>query len=114
MTPMNSINYRQENNYPKAFLATGIIMGAIIAICYFIVIGQPQKQEDGTGGILVNYGTTDEGSGKDILSMEEPSKAEKANKEQPTKVTPVQPTETKTSTETSDKKVVTQDAEDAP
>src|ERR1700743_1440334 len=104
MTPMNSINYREENNYPKAFLATGIIMGFIVALCYFIVFTQPQKQEDGTGGILVNYGTTDEGSGKDILSMEEPSKAEKASKVQPTKVTPDQPTQDKPSTETSDKK----------
>src|ERR1700749_2427257 len=111
---MNQLEYREENNYPKAFLATGIIMGIVIAICFFIVFTQPQKQDDGTGGILVNYGTTDEGSGKDVLSMEEPSKAEKANKVQPTKVTQEQPTETKPQTETSDKKVVTQDAEDAP
>jgi len=108
------IEYREENNYPKAFLATGIIMGIVIAICYFIVFTQPPKQEDGMGGILVNYGTTDEGSGKDILSMEEPSKAQKANKTQPTKVTQEAPTEQKPSTETSDKKVVTQNTEDAP
>jgi len=108
------IEYREENNYPKAFLATGIIMGIVIAICYFIVFTQPAKQEDGMGGILVNYGTTDEGSGKDVLSMEEPSKAQKANKTQPTKVTQEAPTEQKPSTETSDKKVVTQNTEDAP
>jgi TonB family protein len=109
-----NIEYKEENNYPKAFLATGIIIGIIVALCFFLVYSQPAKVDEGMGGILVNYGTTDEGSGKDVLSMEEPSKAEKANKEQPTKVTPEQTTETKPSTETSDKKVVTQDAEDAP
>lgn len=111
---MINTGYKEENNYPKAFLATGIIMGIIVAMCFFLVYSQPEKMDDGTGGILVNYGTTDEGSGKDVLSMEEPSKAEKANKEQPTKVTQEQPTETKPTTETSDKKVVTQNTEDAP
>ena len=65
--------YQQENNYPKAFLATGIIMGLLIAMCYFIVFKTPPQQVDGTGGILVNYGTTDEGMGNDITSSEEPS-----------------------------------------
>jgi hypothetical protein len=111
---MTNAGYKEENNYPKAFLATGIIIGIIAALCFFLVYSQPEKMDDGTGGILVNYGTTDEGSGKDVLSMEEPSKAEKANKEQPTKVTQEQPTETKPTTETSDKKIVTQNTEDAP
>ena len=66
------MDYRQEeeNNYPKAFLATGIILGLMIALCYFIVFENPPVTIDGTGGILVNYGTTDEGSGKDINSTD--------------------------------------------
>ncbi|MDB5025488.1 MAG: energy transducer TonB [Mucilaginibacter sp.] len=106
--------YRQENNYPKAFAATGVIMAVLIALCYFIVFKNPPKAEDGTGGILVNYGTTDEGMGADLTSVEEPSKAERPNHTKPTKVTPAPPTPQKTQVEQSDKKVVTQNIEDAP
>ena len=105
---------RQENNYPKAFLATGIIMAVLLALCYLIVIHMPPKEAEGIGGILVNYGTTDEGSGNDISSLEEPSQAEKPNKTQPTKVTPEQSTDKPTPTDNSDQKVVTQNTEDAP
>ncbi len=108
------MNYQEENNYPKAFLATGIILAAMAALCYFIVFKDPQPIDMGTGGILVNYGTTDAGSGKDITSTEEPSAAEKANHSQPDKVTEAPPTEQKTQVDNSNTKVVTQDAEDAP
>jgi outer membrane biosynthesis protein TonB len=106
--------YQEENNYPKAFLATGIIMAVLIALCYFIVFHNPPRPEEGTGGILVNYGTTDEGMGNDIASVEEPSKAERPNHTKPTKVTPAPPTPQKTRVESSDKKIVTQSTEDAP
>ena len=106
--------YQQENNYPKAFAATGVIMAVLIALCYFIVFKNPPKAEDGTGGILVNYGTTDQGMGTDLTSVEEPSKAERPNHTKPTKVTPAPPTPQKTQVEQSDKKVVTQNTEDAP
>lgn len=108
------MEYREENNYPKAFLATGIILAFIIAICYFLVFKNPPKQEDGTGGILVNYGTTDEGMGNDYMSTEQPSVAEKANHTPPDKVTHAPPTEQKTQVDNSDKKIVTQNNEDAP
>lgn len=104
----------QENNYPKAFMATGIIMVVLAAMCYFIVFKNPPPQTDGIGGILVNYGTTDEGMGNDITSTEQPSAAEKANHVAPTKVTQAPPTEKPTQTDNSDKKIVTQNTEDAP
>ncbi|PJJ84584.1 outer membrane biosynthesis protein TonB [Mucilaginibacter auburnensis] len=104
----------EENNYPKAFLATGIIMAVLIAACYFIVFGTPPIPENGTGGILVNYGTVDEGMGSDYMSTDEPSVAENANNTKPDKVTDATPTPEKSQTETSDKSVVTQDNEDAP
>src|ERR1700749_5163441 len=106
--------YQGENNYPKAFAATGIILAVVMALYYFIVFKNPPKPEDGTGGILVNYGTTDEGMGTDLTSVEEPSKAERPNHARPTKVTPAPPTPQKTQVEQSDKKVVTQSTEDAP
>jgi outer membrane biosynthesis protein TonB len=108
------MEYREENNYPKAFAATGIILAVIIALCYFIVFTNPPKQEDGTGGILVNYGTTDEGMGTDYMNTAEPSKSERANHTKPDKVTPTPPTEQKSQAENSDKKIVTQTNEDAP
>jgi hypothetical protein len=107
------MQYREENNYPKAYLATTIIMGLLFAAMYFITFKTPLKQEDGTGGILVNYGTTDEGMGNDMTSEEEISRAEKANHSKPDKVTPTENTQ-KTSSELSDKKIVTQNTEDAP
>jgi outer membrane biosynthesis protein TonB len=106
--------YQEENNYPKAFAATGIIMAMLIALCYFIVFKNPPKDEMGTGGILVNYGTTDAGMGTDYMSTEEPSKAERPNHTKPTKVTEAPPTPQKTQVDQSDKKVVTQNTEDAP
>ncbi|MGY3213010.1 energy transducer TonB [Mucilaginibacter sp. HD30] len=108
-------NYEhEENNYPKAFLATGIIMAVLIAACWFIVFGTPALPENGTGGILVNYGTVDEGMGSDYMSIDEPSVAENANNTKPDKVTDATPTPEKTQVESSDKNVVTQNSEDAP
>jgi hypothetical protein len=108
------MNYQEENNYPKAFLATGTIIAVMLALCYFIVFQKPPPQDDGTGGIVVNYGTTDEGMGKDISSIEQPSVAEKANHTQPNKVTPTPPTEEKQKVDKGSEKVVTQNNEDAP
>ncbi|GAA4922124.1 TonB family protein [Mucilaginibacter defluvii] len=108
------MDYREENNYPKAFLATGIILAVVLALSYFIVLHSLPKQADGTGGILVNYGTVDEGMGDAYMSMEEPSVAEKANNTRPDKVTPEPPTEEKVQADNSDKNVVTQNNEDAP
>lgn len=107
------MEYQEENNYPKAFIATTIIMSALIALCFLLTFKLPAKPEEGTGGILVNYGTTDAGMGTDYTSAEEVSRAEKANKTAPDKVTPNQSSE-KTSADKSDQKVVTQNSEDAP
>jgi TonB family protein len=108
------MDYREQNNYPKAFAATGIILGVVMALCYFIVFHNPPPQEEGTGGILVNYGTVDEGMGSDYMSTDEPSVAEKANNTKPNKVTPAPPTEEKQQVDNSDKNVVTQSTDDAP
>jgi outer membrane biosynthesis protein TonB len=108
------MEYIEENNYPKAFLATGIILAALMAMCYFMVFTPPPKPDEGTGGILVNYGTTDAGMGTDYMSVDQPSVAEKANHTLPTKATPAPPTEQKTQVDNSDKKIVTQNNEDAP
>jgi outer membrane biosynthesis protein TonB len=105
--------YQEENNMPKALGYSAIIMAGLILIGLFIVFGQPQ-QEYGMGGIIVNYGTSEEGMGDDYMSIEEPSMDENANNVRPDRVVP---TETPTPTPTqqiSDKAVATQDMEEAP
>jgi hypothetical protein len=107
------MEYREENNYPKAFIATAVIMSLLIGLCFLFTISLPAKQEEGTGGILVNYGTSDQGMGTDYNSAEEISRAEKANNAAPDKVTPNQTTAPASADASSDK-VVTQNSEDAP
>jgi len=108
------MEYQEENNYPKAFITTGIIAVLFTVLCCIIIMDNPPPQIDGTGGFVVNYGTSNYGMGKDINSTEEPSVSPKANQEQTNKVTPAPATPDKSQTETSNEKVVTQSAEDAP
>lgn len=103
--------HHEENNYPKAILFSLITVGILLAISYFIVIGMP-KEEVGTGGIIVNYGTVEEGMGEDYMSVDEPSTDPNANNTAPDNVSET-PSETP-SVQSSDKSVVTQNTEDAP
>jgi len=107
------MEYQEENNYPKAFALTTVIIGGLFAICFLIGISIPAKEDPGIGGILVNYGTSDQGMGNDITSLDEPSQSEKANHSKPEKVTPTSQTDPSVA-EKSDQKVVTQNSEDAP
>lgn len=106
--------YQEENNMPKALGYSAGVMAVLVAIGFFIVFGQPELPQYGMGGIIVNYGTSEEGMGDDYMSIEEPSMDENANNVRPDRVVP---TETPTPTPTkqiSDKTVATQDMEDAP
>ncbi|MGB4773830.1 MAG: energy transducer TonB [Daejeonella sp.] len=106
--------YREENNYPKALLVSSVTMGVLLFISYFIVISMPFKQEDvGIGGIIVNYGTADAGMGEDYMSVDEPSVDPNANQTSPDKVITNTDPDNNPTTESSDKTVFTQDAEDA-
>lgn len=99
---------------PKALGYSALVMAVLTAIGFFIVFGQPQIPDIGMGGIVVNYGTSEEGMGEDYMNVEEPSMDENANDVQPDRVVP---TETPTPTPTqqvADKVVATQDMEDAP
>jgi outer membrane biosynthesis protein TonB len=106
------MDYREENNYPKAFALTTLIMGLLIAMCFFIIIANPPKEDVGMGGILVNYGTSDQGSGSDFTSVEEVSQAEKTSRTKPDHITDSQTDPSVANS--SDQKVVTQNSEDAP
>ncbi|MEJ5994242.1 energy transducer TonB [Pedobacter sp. Du54] len=108
------MNPTEENNYPKAFaIATGI-MGAFIALSFFLVISAFNPEEEiGMGGMVVNYGTSAEGIGNDYTSIEEPSMDPNANGKLPDKVTPEQKVTPTTSSEVDAKEIATQDLEDA-
>lgn len=105
---------KEENNMPKALGYSALVMAILAAIGFFIVFGQPSMPDYGMGGIVVNYGTAEEGMGDDYMNIEEPSVDENANDVRPDRIVP---TETPTPTPTqqvADKVVATQDLEEAP
>jgi len=104
---------QEENNYPKALAISGGIFGAFLLFSFFWMLSQPIT-EFGTGGLIVNYGTTEEGMGEDYMSLDEPSMDPNANNTRPDKVVPNEEPTPVASQETNDKSVVTQDVEDAP
>lgn len=105
---------KEENNLPKAIGYSSIVMLLLGIIGFFIVFGQAEIEDYGMGGIVVNYGTSEEGMGDDYMSIEEPSVDENANNITPDRVEPTEvPTPTPTQ-QVSDKAVVTQDVDDAP
>jgi hypothetical protein len=105
---------QEENNYPKAFAISTAIMGGLLVISFFIIASKVQPEEVGTGGIIVNYGTSDIGMGDDYMSIEEPSTAPDANNTPPDKVIKDNEAVKEPSSEVTDKSIVTQNAEDAP
>lgn len=106
-------NISEENNYPKAIAIASGIMGFLLLISFFIVIGSFEPVEEGMGGMVVNYGTSAEGMGDDYTSIEEPSADPNANQKAPDKVTPEEQVTTTTSNENSEKSIVTQNTEEA-
>lgn len=104
----------EENNYPKAFAIATLIMGAFIALSFFLVISAFKPDEEiGMGGMVVNYGTSVEGMGSDYTSIEEPSMDPNANNKLPDKITPEQKVTPTTSSQVDAKDIATQDLEDA-
>ncbi len=110
----NKMQYREENNYPKALAFSAATMILFLLISYLIKFAASLPEEEiGMGGVVVNYGTTEVGMGEDFMSIDEPSVAPVPNNTPVTEITPTE-TEPTPATETSDRTVVTQDAEDAP
>jgi hypothetical protein len=104
----------EENNYPKAFAISTGIMGVLLALSFFMVIGAFEPvEEPGMGGMVVNYGTSVTGMGTDYTSIEEPSMDENANNKMPDKITPEKQVTPTVSSQMSDKNITTQNSEDA-
>src|SRR5690606_41832598 len=70
--------------------------------------------ESGTGGIIVNYGTSDVGMGDDNMTVDEASMDPNANNVRPDKIDPQQEIQETPSQQVTEQSVATQDMEDAP
>lgn len=108
-----SYHLQEDNNYPKALWISGGIMGALLLVSFFIIIGSSLPQF-GMGGIIVNYGTAAEGMGDDYMTVDEPSMDPNANNVRPDKIDPDQSPDVSPSQQVTERSVVTQDMEDAP
>jgi hypothetical protein len=107
------VTQKEENNNVKGFISSVIIHALILAGCYFFYINvQIPKEEIETGGIVINYGTSDEGMGDNYTSTEEPAIDETINNTPV--IDPNRPNSPVEESTTAEKDVVTQDMEDAP
>lgn len=104
---------REENNYPKAVGISIVIMGILLVLSFFIVIGKfKPDQEFGMGGMVVNYGTSVSGMGTDYTSIEEPSMSPNANNKLTDQIVPdnqISPSESSLDA----KDIITQNTEEA-
>lgn len=110
---MSYYGLQEDNNYPKALWISSAVMGGLLLVSFFIMIGSAFP-EIGTGGIIVNYGTSEVGMGEDYMTVDEPSTDPNANNVRPDRIDPEQETQPTPSQQVTERSVVTQDVEDAP
>ncbi len=105
-----------DNNYPKAIaISIGLVAGFLILSIFYIINRAEPLEEIGTGGIIVNYGTSDVGMGDDYMSVEEVSSDPNANLTVPDKINPnTEVTPSPSNDKIAESDVVTQDFQDAP
>ncbi|WP_017258745.1 hypothetical protein [Pedobacter arcticus] len=103
-----------DNNYPKAIaISVGLLVVFLLLSIFYIVSKAQAPEEVGIGGIIVNYGTSDEGMGNDYMSVEEPSVDPNANGKAPDKITPDETVTQNTNSANTDNNIVTDDNSDA-
>lgn len=110
---MSYYQLKEDNNYPKALWISSAVMGGLLLVSFFIMIGSAFP-EIGTGGIIVNYGTSETGMGDDYMTVDEPSMDPNANNVRPDRIDPQQETQPAPSQQVTERSVATQDMEDAP
>lgn len=110
---MNGVENSEVSQKTKAIVSTVLLHSLLLLLCYFFYINvQIPREEIETGGIVINYGTSETGMGNDYTSMDEPAIGETISNvpiEDPNR--PNSNVNTNTSSE---KDVLTQDLEDAP
>ena len=111
---IGALKNNPDNNYPKAIaISIALLVGFLLLSIFYIINKAKPQEEVGIGGIIVNYGTSDEGMGNDYMSVEEPSADPNANLTPPDKVIPNTDPTQNPNTATTDNNIVTQDNEDA-
>ncbi|MBK1439069.1 energy transducer TonB [Parapedobacter sp. ISTM3] len=110
---MGYYHLQEDNNYPKALWISGGVMGGLLLLSFFIMIGSAFP-EIGTGGIIVNYGTAEVGMGDDYMTVDEASMDPNANHVRPDRIDPQQETQPTPSQQVTERTVATQDMDDAP
>ena len=105
--------HQEENHLPKALAISALITLGLAIIAFFIVLGS-SLPEYGMGGIIVNYGTSEEGMGDDYRRVDEPAMDENAYHVRPDKISPNSTPVATPSQQVSDQAVATQDIEEAP
>ena len=108
-----SYHLQEENNYPKALWISSGIMAALILLGFVVMVGSALP-EFGTGGIIVNYGTSPVGMGEDYMTVDEASADPNANEVRPDQIDPEQEVQPTPSQQVTERSVATQDVEDAP
>src|SRR3546814_18751733 len=86
---MSYYHSQEDNNYPKALWISSGIMGGLLILSFIIMIGSAFP-DIGTGGIIVNYGTSDVGMGDDYMTVDEASTDPNANNIRPDTIDPEQ------------------------
>ncbi len=110
---MNTIDQKEQNQRTKAIVSTTLLHAILLLACYFFYINvQIPLEEIETGGVVINYGTSETGMGDDYTSMEEPAIGENISAEPI--VDPNRPNSPVENSNATDKDVLTQDFEEAP
>lgn len=111
---INILKDNPDTNYPKAIaVSVAIVIGFLLLSIFYIVSRAQPQEEVGVGGIIVNYGTSDQGMGTDYMNVEDPSKDPNANLAAPDKITPNQEVTKNSEAVSADNHIVTQDNADA-
>ncbi|HYH55789.1 MAG TPA: energy transducer TonB [Anseongella sp.] len=112
-------NYQYSDQQPqwkKALAYSSGVYIAILLVLYFVYIRtQLEKSEEIlSGGIEINYGTDEIGMGTDYTSMEEASTSPEANTRPPQEVREEVVSSARPVAEADERRIATQDFEDAP
>lgn len=110
---MEAADQREKSQRIKAIVGTGVLHALLLLACYFFYINvQIPTEEIETGGIVINYGTSETGMGNDYTSTDEPAIGENISSE-PIE-DPNRPNSSPTENSNTDRDVLTQNTEDAP
>ena len=110
---MSSLQHRESSQRTKAIISTAVLHALLFVVCYFFYIHvQIPIEEIETGGVVINYGTSETGMGTNYTSTDEPAIGENITNE-PIE-DPNRPNSSVSTSTSTDKDVLTQDNEDAP